>query len=662
MNNDEFMCVCDVGYQWNNRTQTCEYISNCLFKFCDKNEICEEDRSTKQALCRCKQNYFRDEKTNKCEYDLCKQLPEEKRCPKNEKCVTVLGEKERRCICPLENRMEDDVCLDEKYVDNPLIKQYYDCSHTYKIVDNEVVCACYAGYQLDSDRKTCVGDLTERCATKCSPTQICALNEGTNRYECRCQLGFYGPDCLIRDNYCEKASLNELQHICGYGSCVVKKHRGNRIGFSCNCDRHTSMHDESNGLCQLKDVCDEKTTKKCADLNAACIPRIDRRDSFLYEICQCSRGWDQSREEDKCKKACELGSSIFSKIDTYKDYCQIDFKANQRLWVCRPGFLWNSTDEKCYAGQNLLKIDFDFKYRNLETEVTELEPPLEFSTEDYYCENSSDKIACIQQLNLNRLKEHRVLEDDFLDSLKYKISNSFKESIKNLIKPSAIKAITFDKLESKGEIDYSNDGLNSIYSIEMYIEIDQTVTIDVIKQNLEKVCVKDDYNLDGLDEDANDGKVERVVSDEKGKSEDKKEEKESVEKRRNKHCVIRPYIYLINSELKIKEFNLCDFMDDKLGINCNGNSNCLVNQNNSRSRYECKCSSGFYTRFTTKEQGIKFNACTDIDECVDPKLNTCDEATTNCENLLGSFRCDCKENYKRVNNTHCECKSINDSL
>lgn len=47
------------------------------------------------------------------------------------------------------------------------------------------------------------------------------------------------------------------------------------------------------------------------------------------------------------------------------------------------------------------------------------------------------------------------------------------------------------------------------------------------------------------------------------------------------------------------------------------------------------------------------HTCVDIDECESPELNECDEESTSCVNLIGSYTCDCDMHYKRVNATHC---------
>ena len=46
------------------------------------------------------------------------------------------------------------------------------------------------------------------------------------------------------------------------------------------------------------------------------------------------------------------------------------------------------------------------------------------------------------------------------------------------------------------------------------------------------------------------------------------------------------------------------------------------------------------------------NTQTDIDECV--LGNNCDEATSTCKNIVGSYVCDCKAGFIRFSNHKCQ--------
>uniref|UniRef100_A0A1I8HD29 EGF-like domain-containing protein n=1 Tax=Macrostomum lignano TaxID=282301 RepID=A0A1I8HD29_9PLAT len=60
----------------------------------------------------------------------------------------------------------------------------------------------------------------------------------------------------------------------------------------------------------------------------------------------------------------------------------------------------------------------------------------------------------------------------------------------------------------------------------------------------------------------------------------------------------------------------------------------------------CACSSGYAKDNSTQ-------ICVDINECDRAELNSCDRASAVCFNVIGSYTCDCKFGYKRINTTHC---------
>lgn len=597
-------------------------------------------------MCRCKASYTRDEKTNRCVFDLCKALPEHMQCKANEKCVSVVGEKERRCICPLENRKKDGECLAEKLIDNPLIKQHHGCAHTYKYGANgAVVCSCFPGYQLDEDRKSCLGDLTAKCTPGCGFRGICVLNEKSNQHECRCQMGFSGPDCKM--TYCSTADKEEIFHICGHDVCVEQKYESDnfKTGFSCNCDKRVAVENEKTGLCDVKPVCTEEKVKKCQEKNAICVPKLDIDDHFLKYRCLCRKGYlEDYSDGNKCKEICSVKSPFFPNKEANKELCVIDWLLNQRFFDCTAGFLANSETGTCDAGQNLLKINFDFKMRNLDTIENEINTPqIEYAAE-YYCGNLSTKLTCIDQLNLNRADEHRIEStnpDSFLTYLKTKITSSIEASLQNLIDPKRLKRIVVSKIEKDGgEIDFENEGVQSVFSAELFVETDETA--DVVRQSLEAVCLKDSSD----EPEGVKNLKSRLAGDAAPDTPTETDEGSAV------NCALRPYLYLMRGEMKITEVNLCDSNLAR----CTGPTNCehVRDETHHKSSYRCRCNNGFQQRFAARQHNIEVHSCTDIDECADATLNDCDPETTTCENKLGSFDCHCNENYTRVNRAYCK--------
>ncbi|XP_058208704.1 wall-associated receptor kinase 2-like [Rhododendron vialii] len=69
-----------------------------------------------------------------------------------------------------------------------------------------------------------------------------------------------------------------------------------------------------------------------------------------------------------------------------------------------------------------------------------------------------------------------------------------------------------------------------------------------------------------------------------------------------------------------------------------GNTTCTDNTDSGSRGYRCRCKDGY--------QGNPYltSGCTDIDECIDPDLNDCDEHAT-CTNTPGSFTCSCNHHF-----------------
>ena len=269
--------------------------------------------------------------------------------------------------------------------------------------------------------------------------------------------------------------------------------------------------------------------------------------------------------------------------------------------------LYNQETERCEAGQNLLKINFDFKLRNLDTIDNEMDTPkIEYNAIEYYCENLSDKLKCLEQLNRDRANEHLIERNEgdyFLTYLQSKVTRSIEKSLRNLIDPKLLERIVIVKFEKNGEsTDLENEGLHSIFSVELFVETDKQENAEVIRQSLEAVCLKDTVNSNDPESSGQKTNVLRgqVLGDVTGDTD--------VSKALN--CVIRPYLYLMKSEMKISEVNLCD--NDL--VKCRGSSNCEHIRQANRSSYRCRCNNGFKRRFTGREYNIEVNSCTDIDE------------------------------------------------
>ncbi|XP_031102187.1 wall-associated receptor kinase 2-like [Ipomoea triloba] len=79
----------------------------------------------------------------------------------------------------------------------------------------------------------------------------------------------------------------------------------------------------------------------------------------------------------------------------------------------------------------------------------------------------------------------------------------------------------------------------------------------------------------------------------------------------------------------------CKEAQNSSGYACKANSHC-VDSDTGKGGYMCRCDDGY--------EGNPYISpgCTDVDECKDPKKNTCE---LECINIPGSFKCNCLEGY-----------------
>lgn len=105
-------------------------------------------------------------------------------------------------------------------------------------------------------------------------------------------------------------------------------------------------------------------------------------------------------------------------------------------------------------------------------------------------------------------------------------------------------------------------------------------------------------------------------------------------------CPVYPYLHLRRGTMKIRKMIL---NESDLLLQCYPGSSPIFT-GNSNSLFRCSCNSGHreLARIPLSSDENYFKAiCYDIDECLESG-HMCNLNTTNCVNLVGSYRCDCK--------------------
>jgi hypothetical protein len=189
-------------------------------------------------------------------------------------------------------------------LENPLLARKLQCEHVYRlhaIAEDQPTndpdqyehrCACWPGYKLRADHRTCEQITSFECeAPACNERQICVLSPETQQPTCRCRIGFEGVDCSI--SYCDITSQTNvtalrLEHVklsisnvCHTQTC---EQNGSSAELNCKCP-YGRYDLDKDGLCQLRRVCQPNSVEleECSARQAFCVPN----NLFKGYECQC---------------------------------------------------------------------------------------------------------------------------------------------------------------------------------------------------------------------------------------------------------------------------------------------------------------------------------------------------------------------------------------
>lgn len=282
------------------------------------------------------------------------------------------------------------------------------------------------------------------------------------------------------------------------------------------------------------------------------------------------------------------------------------------------------------------------KYLNAKSRSSRSADIVEFSkdhstmeTVQYPCYGSKDMEGCVANWNrqfkqLNRLAEDLALSGPHLESI---LRNSLLDTFNHLFdkKIQSIIVLDFDSLTGTN---FKHFGLNTFYKTTFLVQSNFVdLTPELMRDTLDKKCIKNTADSDDGSKDL---------------------------------CAVENLGLFTLTDLDLEDFDVCE---REVPI-CNTERNfCYSNRKNEpdydfykdRVAYECRCKPGWKS-VAHNELGpfLSFlnHTCKDIDECADPELNKCDQESTICENLPGSYRCNCEKNYRPENGTHCIRKKL----
>ncbi|ESN96118.1 hypothetical protein HELRODRAFT_163146 [Helobdella robusta] len=99
----------------------------------------------------------------------------------------------------------------------------------------------------------------------------------------------------------------------------------------------------------------------------------------------------------------------------------------------------------------------------------------------------------------------------------------------------------------------------------------------------------------------------------------------------------------------------CKDLNECMYPSLNKCDNATTSCSNTAGSYECACLSGY-------EKKSDIYSCQDIDECKSSSLNKCNTTSTFCENTVGSYKCTCIEGFQQILNNNYSCNDIDECL
>ncbi|THD28221.1 Neurogenic locus notch protein 3 [Fasciola hepatica] len=241
--------------------------------------------------CTCRSGYKPFSKDpNRCGLDVCDPACTEQEghckgriCLNNGVC-RVVGDNETQCTCP--PGYEGTLCErdTDECAQNP-------CDHFCFNTPGSYLCACQPGYQLQSDKKTCVQDITDLCGDGCLNGGICVAG---NR--CECPRGFGGERCEKEQNPCHYT--NECEHLC------IPNRNGT---FRCDCLPGYQLSPDG---------------RSCTT-SLGCLGGCENGGQCFRGRCLCRSGFQGARcelDQDECSLPTAAHGCTFQCVNTHGSY------------------------------------------------------------------------------------------------------------------------------------------------------------------------------------------------------------------------------------------------------------------------------------------------------------------------------------------------------
>lgn len=502
-------------------------------------------------------------------------------------------------LCEAPDDKQEDRCLGGSH----------DCSHTCIDTQNGYNCSCPSGFQLDVDGRTCI-DIDECTSTTFRCDQHC-LNE-IGSFKCECSSGYYLQQmysCVDIDECQTNASVCDQECLNSPGSYVCSCYSG----FSSALDNRT-----------CEDI------NECALYETLCqSPGLCVNNHGSYS-CECPYGYVKvgtnstnatCEDKDECALdlvSCPSSSACINNVGSYTCSCVDGYQLHAESGLCVD--LDECLDASHNCSQNCINIPGSFNCSCLDgyegngfqcEDIDECNNI--FPVCDQLCSNSPGSFQCLCSVG-------------FLFDSYSKTCTDIDECSNDAAR---CDQVCNNSLGSYSCSCHAGYFLDVNYSC---VDINECI---VRSHDCEQACINVDgsfkchcFNGYSTRPENSSGcqDIDECLNEQCSENE------RCINTQGSFQCACSAgYRYDVNNSSCV----------DIEGYSKDGHG-CIQISADSVSNYSCQCPTGFQD----------YNAvCKDIDECSNPRLNTCDQL---CVNSVGSFTCSCNEGYSLINTTLCE--------
>ncbi|XP_077993149.1 uncharacterized protein LOC144447117 [Glandiceps talaboti] len=525
-------------------------------------------------------------------------------------------------------------------------------------------CGCHAGYELHSDKKTCIDiDECDRNYHLCDTVATCTNTIGS--YNCTCNAGYRGDGFSCTNiNECDEER-----------PCDTRANCTDTIGsFTCNC------HDgyEGTGLkegCQDIDEC----VRNLHDCNATLGLCTNTQGSY---ICSCIDGYDGDGitcdDVDECNETniypndCHRDADCTNTIGSYQ--CQ-----------CKDGFVGNGVDcvdtDECATGahtcdENAACINTPGSYSCVCntgydggghtdncTDINECEDGSHRCDANADCKNTPGSYACqchegFTGNGLSCTDINECLGDVECHEKATCINEigSYQCVCRNGYRGDGINCTDIDECDEGDKVihecEHNCENLDGGYSCSCWSGY-QLQPDGLLCQDIDECDLNiDDCEQECINRSPNETYPQGYTCECYAGFHLVNDSCESIVDCSTTTCInglcyvnVTEETCTCNSGYQFEEGSDTDCEDidecDDGSHQCGMNSNCT----NTVPGYNCTCKSGY-------ELADDQRTCQDINECSDGSANDCMELET-CTNLPGDYECNCKAGYEK-NGITCE--------